>query len=846
MSSGASSSIDYDSFFKKATSKSDETEGYNPYPFQRRLALSGQLPELIDVPTGLGKTDGVVLGWLWRRRFDPRPEVRAATPRRLVYCLPMRVLVEQTTDKARKWLKNLGLLADRAGDDQGVEGWAKQHGDCGKRIAVTVLMGGEDKDDWDLYPERDAIIIGTQDMLLSRALNRGYGMSRYRWPVHFGLLNNDCLWVMDEVQLMGVGVETSAQIHAFCKSFGTMYDIHHIWMSATIGEGQLDTVDNPRPSDGRSRLSLTDEDKTLPEVSKRLEAKKTFRKSTMSLSKENEKMNYAREFANIILDRHKPESLTLVVVNRVQRAQEIYIELIKRGRTNENTAVLHSRFRKPDREKGMKILSEENDRIIVATQVVEAGVDISARTLITELAPWASLVQRIGRCNRKGEHEDAIVEWLDIDTNDDGLCYPYDNSSLEAARSQAKRLDGTYASPKALKALYFDEPLKIRPVLRRKDILDLFDTTPDLTGNDLDVSHYIRDGEDKDVQVYWREMADEDMPNDNSNKVMREELCSVSISQINNFLKKFKDGAWIWDNLDGRWKVIGNCRPGQVILLHPKNGGYNTTLGWRGLEESSRVTSISVLNYDKNRSGTNTMMDQDDESAIGRWISLLEHSNDVMRSINELSEALCLPQKWRNSLGMAAKKHDLGKLHPAFQNMLISSRRSGEPMPSGGPWAKSKSDKNFIRPIYWIESEQGEKIIRKYFRHELASALSWIQTDGHHRDDGILVAYLIAAHHGKIRMSIRSLPKEIEPPEKNRFFARGIWDGDVLPANDGILDKSVRLDLSIMQMGEDSWLERMLRLRDDPLIGPLRLAFLETILRIADWRASSIERGAID
>jgi CRISPR-associated endonuclease/helicase Cas3 len=28
----------------------------------------------------------------------------------------------------------------------------------------------------------------------------------------------------------------------------------------------------------------------------------------------------------------------------------------------------------------------------VATQVVEAGVDISARTLITELAPWPGLV----------------------------------------------------------------------------------------------------------------------------------------------------------------------------------------------------------------------------------------------------------------------------------------------------------------------------------------------------------------------------------------------------------------------------------------------------------------------
>lgn len=51
---------------------------------------SERLPELIDIPTGLGKTDAVILGWLWRRRLDPREEVRTGTPRRLVYGLPMR------------------------------------------------------------------------------------------------------------------------------------------------------------------------------------------------------------------------------------------------------------------------------------------------------------------------------------------------------------------------------------------------------------------------------------------------------------------------------------------------------------------------------------------------------------------------------------------------------------------------------------------------------------------------------------------------------------------------------------------------------------------------------------
>jgi CRISPR-associated endonuclease/helicase Cas3 len=62
--------------------------------------------------------------------------------------------------------------------------------------------------------------------------------------------------------------------------------------------------------------------------------------------------------------------------------------------------------------------------IVVATQVIEAGVDISAKTLFTELAPWPSLVQRFGRCNRFGEHEEAQVFWIGIPSEKKGLAAP--------------------------------------------------------------------------------------------------------------------------------------------------------------------------------------------------------------------------------------------------------------------------------------------------------------------------------------------------------------------------------------------------------------------------------------
>ena len=137
-------------------------------------------------------------------------------------------------------------------------------------------------------------------------------------------------------------------------------------------------------------------------------------------------------------------------------------------------------------------------RIIVSTQVVEAGVDISARTLITELAPWPSLVQRFGRCNRRGEFladNPAQVFWVDVPTPDEKKAAPY--SKRGTRRGPKADRDDDDVGLKSLTAFFdglrsrngrnlfpFDPP----HVIRRKDFIDLFDTTPDLAGNDIDVS----------------------------------------------------------------------------------------------------------------------------------------------------------------------------------------------------------------------------------------------------------------------------------------------------------------------------------------------------------------------
>jgi len=184
----------FDKWFQAAT-------GNKPFPYQRQFAKAGDLPQIVDVPTGLGKTAMAILGWLWRRRFA-REETRKATPRRLVYCLPMRVLVEQTRDNAVLWLHNIEVLAGTAEFEEEKNGGKRLRSyrpdttdsRGPNKVPVHILMGGEDEEDWDIHPEREQIIIGTQDMLLSRALNRGYAATRSRWPIQFGLLNTDCLW----------------------------------------------------------------------------------------------------------------------------------------------------------------------------------------------------------------------------------------------------------------------------------------------------------------------------------------------------------------------------------------------------------------------------------------------------------------------------------------------------------------------------------------------------------------------------------------------------------------------------------------------------------------------------
>lgn len=808
----------YCDFFVQATAKPA------PYPYQERLAAN-PWPELLDIPTGLGKTAAVTLAWLWKRRVQADPD----TPRRLIWCLPMRVLVEQTEREAITWLKNLGLYGE-AGDG---------------KVSVQVLMGGaDDLKTWAEHPEEDMILIGTQDMLLSRALMRGYGMSRYLWPVHFAFLHNDALWVLDEVQLMGAGLPTTAQLEAFRRSLPLARPARTLWVSATLNQDWLATVDFRPHLETLKRESLDDAEHQLEAVQKRFRSVKRLHPSELVLSEDTAKTLTA-ELAQTVLAAHQAGSTTLVILNRVDRAQDLRQALAQlihpakgKGTPSEkqpNCLLLHARFRPAERraiEAQLRNAPEREGRIVIATQAIEAGVDLTSRTLITELAPWSSLVQRFGRCNRHGELNDqggADIYWINI--TGEKLALPYDLTDLDAARQKLAGLESAQSAslPRT------DQAAPLWPVLRKRDFLELFNTDADLSGFDVDVAEYIRDNETPPLAVFWRDFGD-DGPGEQA-PPSRDELCPVSIGQARSEdIKKLR--KWQWDTLARRWvelKYPAQPRPGMTLLFQVKAGGYDLELGFKA-DSAQPVTPLPppATSPEENYG-------DDHRSRQQSPVLLADHLSAVQQAARDLCAALSEGNHVAPII-LASLWHDVGKSHPAFQTMLLAAIANVEA--EYQLWAKSTGKGRARYGVYVGDPPKLQE--RRQFRHELASMLAWL---AHHGDDAgaNLVAYLIAAHHGKVRMNLRALPDEIEAPDGRRY-ARGIWEGDGLPpltfAGETLTETPLKLALMELGDGEQgaSWTSRTQGLLAEH--GPFALAWLESLVRVADWRGTRQEQTA--
>ncbi|MBZ5601828.1 MAG: DEAD/DEAH box helicase [Acidobacteriia bacterium] len=897
----------FDRFFSGAT-------GHEPFDYQRRLAGgdSGTACQsrLIDIPTGLGKTAAVVLAWLWNR-----VELKNAEwPRRLVYCLPMRTLVEQTAKNAGEWLKRRGST---------------------EPVGLHILMGGEEADDeeadvWDINPERPAILIGTQDMLLSRALNRGYGMSRYRWPMHFGLLSNDCLWVLDETQLMGPGLATACQLEAFrlqerpeeravsaarLNSFPEGGSVTW-YASATADPSHLQTRDwreIVRPESFFFGLSETEKlARTGPVAERRLATKCVEIQKSWNFG--DKQRAPAPERMDAVINRHKqmtdalnaaPAKLprrTLIICNTVDRAVAVH-EAIKAklaGGDEIDLMLMHSRFRPRERKEQAARLDNPDSKkdhggqIIVATQVVEAGVDLSSAILWTEIAPLACLVQRFGRLNRSGEFgfsnevchgftPQAIVVGIEApdpasnaSTNKDQRDkarkeaeqkhLPYAKAKCDDAWTTLDRLNGD-ASPAALGEIKDAVNASIDRChysLQRHELLDFFDTDANLSLGFTDVSPFVR-GIDPETDVYvaWRDWpgSDKGARPKFSADFQREELCPVSIGKARDARGLLSKG-WIWRGKEAGWESVQSLDvvPGMTILLSVMAGGYNEDSGWTGRDEDKPVASV----YEP----SDTPSDEEMLSSLDNgWQSIAQHTNDVTLDweciIGALEGILGLSQVEQSAALAAAHWHDLGKNHPSWQSAAKEAlTKAGIAIPeeacpiakfslSESPRLREQNDDGTPKFTgYALKREL--RALRQSFKpgvaHEVASALAFRQSEqaahGTQRPiESLLAEYLIMSHHGRVRKVLRDEIPRQPKNHKDTETVRGIANEDALApvtiAGQELQCDSLSTDCRRMGRdadGNESYTRGVLRLLAQ--YGPFRLAFFETLFRAADIRAS--------
>lgn len=842
-------------FFRVATG------GRDPYPYQEYLSRC-DIPDILSVPTGAGKTEAAVLSmWMWRR-MNPDDKVRAAAPRRLIYCLPTRTLVEQTRNRVSEFVKNLVA----AGAEE---------------PTVTTLMGGDVDREYMKRPERDMVIVGTQDMLLSRCLNRGYAATPFMWPVEFAVTNNDCMWVMDEVQLMGDGLATSVQVDAFRRTMGTFGPARTVWMSATVDLKWLDTVD--AAGIARSALALKTDAKSghmrLSRITRRdgkeeitpVEEGAAYPGSGLARRMASSKQLHvlggpkkgdgpytkteAKKMWKIVCEEGDGH-LTLVIVNTVKRAQSLYGEFRALAGGGDNVGrrllLVHSRFRRAERDRIAEEIADSAGQgagiVIVSTQVIEAGMDISAKLLITESAPWSSMIQRFGRCNRKGDLEGARICVIPLSPKAHA---PYSKDDMDRSAAILDAADGKSMSPGSLAP--DDSPKTYRTVIRKKDMIGLFDTAPDMSGGYTDVTRYVRSVDETiDAHVFWRRWdAKRAIPKFEANG---DEVCAVPLYDLAAFAKGGR-GRPLYrrDHTDGTWAPVryGDVRPGQDILVNAEHGGYTEEAGW----DPESTTAVDPVVRDGGEHSADSASG-DPLSKTKNEVTICDHAVHVEGQTVRIQREMRYPGWPADIIREAAILHDFGKAHPAFQNAVRGADQDeGENLLAKGKGSgrAGYTHPGTSRPFY--------------FRHEAVSAVAILNRAGKDVDlDTMLKAYVVAAHHGKVRMSMRNPPGKVRagryyrhdprfvagvpvghPESIPNFLSRShakCRSGDP-PKIHGWHDADdIPIHSDIGRIGEAhggavSWLaiaQRLLR-----RYGPFQLALMEATLRAADMLASAEE-----
>lgn len=452
------------------SSEFEKLTGNPPFGWQARLfeecMVVGQPPSALDIPTGLGKTAVIAL-WLIARAAG------ADLPRRLVYVVDRHAVMDQASKVAEELRENLSeSIADALGLGEGSQ-----------RLPISTLRGAfVDNHAWLENPQSPSIIIGTVDMIGSRLLFEGYGVSQQTRPCYAGLLGVDSLVVLDEGHL--------------CPAFDAL-----LRQIAAEQDTLRDESSAPRTESPPLRvmtlssigLNLTQEtpvfrlqhdEREDPDIDRRISAQKRLQiiefedKNAQRAAIAARAIQLATDEAHVRVVVYCDARNDAVAVKKLIDKEIKKTSKLRHNYNAESELLAEERrfIERSDLEFWLNsrgFVGNVDDRpaitsFLVATFAGEVGVDLDADHMICDLVAYERMVQRIGRVNRRGDRDQSLIDVYALRPTSSGSAkratteierFKYQRSSLELLPVGS---DGRHdASPKALAALKVEQALAV-------------------------------------------------------------------------------------------------------------------------------------------------------------------------------------------------------------------------------------------------------------------------------------------------------------------------------------------------------------------------------------------------
>jgi CRISPR-associated endonuclease/helicase Cas3 len=365
---------------------------------------------LLVAPTGIGKSE-MSLFWALHK-------AKEKNAKKIIYVLPFKALID---DLNKRFIEYVG--------QNNIDKWDS---DWIEDIIIDQAIKNKNAKDLSAYGLLNLykisrkyffnsnIIITTADQILMSFFN----LERY--PIRLGLFKN-CVFVFDEIQ--GYGLLFRNLLYGFIKEVSSNSPV--LIMTATPPEDLSYTLG--------SEFKLIKDDSWWEKIYK----KRNVKVSQIKLTIKNKKIKYETLSDEIKKAIANKKNKIAIIVNTVNQAIDTFKE-IKKLKNNRNTKeeisedfeflILHGSLKKSDRKEILEKINKRKKFILVSTQVIEAGVDLSFDFMIRFLSPSPSLIQSIGRVNRYGEYTDSeFVLAIPESENDSDFNYfygPYDKAEL--------------------------------------------------------------------------------------------------------------------------------------------------------------------------------------------------------------------------------------------------------------------------------------------------------------------------------------------------------------------------------------------------------------------------------